>query len=85
MVIWWWLLVGIQDEQCFLNGRIDMNLIWILAPKRDNPTSRSRRDHSAWRYHQATQFLGDVITGPSHPGWGSIQIETVDYGHEPRE
>lgn len=33
-------------------------------------------------YNQASLFLGDILRGPGHPGWGSLEFETVKYGHE---
>jgi hypothetical protein len=42
-----------------------------------------KREPSAWRYNWATIFLGDINTGgPDVPGWGSLESETVKYGHE---
>jgi hypothetical protein len=39
---------------------------------------------SSWRYNWAILFLGNISTGPDPPGWGSLQSETVKYGHESR-
>jgi hypothetical protein len=33
-------------------------------------------------YNWATLFLGDINTGPSPSGWGSLKFETVRYCHE---
>jgi hypothetical protein len=34
-------------------------------------------------YNWATLFLGDINTGIWAPVWGSLESETVKYGHEP--
>jgi hypothetical protein len=31
---------------------------------------------------KGTLFLGDINTEPGPPGWGSLESETVKYGHE---
>jgi hypothetical protein len=35
-----------------------------------------------WGYDWATLFLGDINTRTWAPGWGSLESETVKYGHE---
>jgi hypothetical protein len=35
-------------------------------------------------YNRATLFLGDINAGTWPPGWGSLECETVTYGHESR-
>jgi hypothetical protein len=41
-----------------------------------------KREPSAWGYNGPTLFLGDVNTRPGPPGWGSLESNTVKYGHE---
>jgi hypothetical protein len=43
-----------------------------------------KREASTWGYNWATFFRRDVNTGPGPPGWGSLESETVKYGHESR-
>jgi hypothetical protein len=38
----------------------------------------------AGEYNWANLFLGDIDTGLGPPSWGSLDSETVNYGHESR-
>jgi hypothetical protein len=40
------------------------------------------KEPSAWRYNRATLFLGDINTGTWLSRLGSLQSETVKFGHE---
>jgi hypothetical protein len=44
----------------------------------------TKREPSSWGYNWATLFLVDINTGTDPPGWGSLESETVKYGHESR-
>jgi hypothetical protein len=49
-----------------------------------NMKLRARRDLVAdvWIYNWATLFLENITKGYGRPGWGSLESETVKYGHE---
>jgi hypothetical protein len=48
-----------------------------------DPTSRRRRQKGN-SVLEATLFLGDINTGPDFPGWGSLEPDSIKYGHESR-